>query len=338
MVRTLPVIVLLTLLGSGIFGARHFGNAPVDAGNTAPVEVTIPQGSGGKEIARLLHDAGLLRSTTGFLARLGLSGARGDLKAGTYAFARAESGRKILERLQNGDALPTDVSVTVPEGFTLEDIASRLESAGVVRAREFQAAARVEKFRGEFPFLASAPDGSLEGYLFPDTYRFFRGTSSDDVLRKFLERFDKQFQKIALETGGLDGPAHSASLHEVVTTASIVEREVPSLDDRRLVAGILWSRRAHGVALAADATVRYAIRTWDRPLTVDDLAVDSPYNTRRYAGLPPGPIGNPGAESLRAALDPRDSDFFYYLSTRDRKTIFSKTLEEHNRAIQEHLR
>lgn len=327
-------IALLVLLG-GFFVVRHFGNAPVNAKNTTPIEIAIPQGAGGKDIARLLGEAGVLRSPKGFLLHIVLAGARGDLKAGTYQFTKAESGKEILRRLRAGDTLPKDLSVTIPEGFTLEEIADRLGAAGIVDPRVFRDAARVERFRGEFAFLQNAPDGSLEGYLFPDTYRFFRGTSPEEVVRRFLARFDEQFRQAVNESGGL----HGHTVHEIVTMASIIEREVRTTEDRRLVAGILWSRREHGVALAADATVRYAIRTWDRPLTVHDLAVDSPYNTRRYAGLPPGPIGNPGTDSLRAALLPEESDYFYYLSSSDdRTTIFSKTLEEHNAAIQEHLR
>ncbi len=330
--RRLGGIVVILVVVGGV--AYRVSNAPVDPRNTVPVEVMIPQGAGARAITNVLHTAGVLRSSTGFLARVIFTGARGNLKAGTYRFSRAESAATILRRIREGDALPADIAVTIPEGFTLEEIAARLEKTGVVHADDFRAAARAERFRSAFAFLASAPDGPLEGYLFPDTYRFFPGTDASVVVRRMLEQFGGQFDRVREEAGGLRGH----SVHDVVTMASIVEREVRSSDDRRLVAGVLWSRTEHGVALQADATVRYAITTWDRPLTVKDLNVDSPYNTRKFASLPPGPIGSPGVDSLRATLTPQVSDFFYYLSARDGRTIFSKTLEEHNAAIRAHLR
>lgn len=331
--RDILSLGIIALLGV-ILGAGTLADAPVDPKDRAPVEVTIPEGASGKEIARILTEAGLLRSRVSFLARVVLSGSRGTLQAGRYRFTREERGREILARLKSGDALPGDRAVTIPEGFTLAEISERLARDGIVDAEAFRKAATVERFRGEFPFLMAVADGSLEGYLFPDTYRFFPGTTPDEVTRKFLRRFGEQFEKTSREVGGL----HGRSLPDVVTMASIVEREVRGLEDRRLVAGILWDRLTHGVALEADATVRYAIGNWERPLTVDDLNVNSPYNTRKYAGLPPGPIGSPGAEGLRAALDPKTSDYFYYLSAKDGTTIFSKTLPEHQEAIQKHLR
>lgn len=332
--RAIVLLTVIIVLGGLAIAAREFGNAPVDRRDTAAVTVGIPEGSSTRRIARTLAGAGVLRSEFGFLALVSLNG-RPALQAGTYTFTKAESGREILDRLRGGDANARDIAVTIPEGFTLQNIAARLEQNKVVTAQAFRDAATVQRFRREFAFLNNVPDGTLEGYLFPDTYRFLPGTRPDDVVRKFLRRFDEQFTAVVRDTTGLG----DRSIHEVVTMASIVEGEVRSYEDRRLVAGILWNRFLHNVGLGADATVRYAINVWDRPLTVQDIAVDSPYNTRRFAGLPPGPIGSPGRDSLRATLDPQDSDYFYYLSAKDdRATIFSKTLEEHNAAIQKHLR
>lgn len=330
----LSLVLLGTLVVAAVVGVRNVGNAPVDPRSTAPTELTIPERAGVQRIASLLQEAGLIRSRWGFLLRVLLSGAQSGLKAGTYQFAKSESGKVILQRLRAGDALSPDRAVTIPEGFTLREIAKRVGQSGVADAPAVLSTARVDRFRGEFAFLAAVPDGSLEGYLFPDTYRFFPGTSPEDVVRKLLKRFDEQFTAAIREVPGLQG----RTVHEVVTMASIIEREVRSREDRRIVSGILWSRLDHGVALEADATVHFAIDDWQRPLTAKDLQVDSPYNTRKVAGLPPGPIGNPGLDSIRAALNPQSSDYFYYLSDKDGKTIFSRTLEEHTAAIREHLR
>jgi UPF0755 protein len=242
-----------------------------------------------------------------------------------------------------GETLPTDVSVTFPEGFTLAQIAARLEAKGIVGAAAFTAAAQADRFRGEFDELQNTPRGaSLEGYLFPDTYRLKRGTLPEDLIRRMLHRFADQYtearSRAAGDKGGGPVPPAALSTHVVVTMASIIEREVTSAEDRRLVSGILWKRLGSWIGLDADATIRYVLGNWDRPLTVQDLRVDSPYNTRRHRGLPPGPIGSPGLDSLAAALAPTASDFFYYLSAPSGETIFSATLDEHNAAKAKYLR
>lgn len=312
-------------------------NAPVNARNSEPVTVEIQGGIGARAIAEKLRDAGVVRSPTGLVLEILLRRVRGDLKAGTYEFSQAESGREIINRLVRGDTEPTDISVTFPEGFTLEQIAARLDAHGLATKDAFIAAANVSRFRDEFSVLASVRGTlSLEGYVFPDTYRFHRGTSTEDVIRRLLRRFAEQWEVARAET---HAEKPTSSVHDVVTMASIVEREVTSPEDRRLVAGILWKRFDLGLGLDADATIRYVLNDWERPLTVDDLRVDSPYNTRRYRGLPPGPIGSPGLESLKAVLAPTPSDYLYYLSaSEDGRTIFSKTLEEHRQAKTQYLR
>lgn len=318
-------VVLLLAVG------RHFLNAPVNARATGVVSVEISEGSGARAVSRKLAAAGLVRSPTGFVVQAILSGARGRIQAGTYAFSPRESGFAILERLVRGDATPLDLALTFPEGFTLDQIAERLAARGIVGKDEFGTVARVGNFRKEFSFLESAPAGaSLEGYLFPDTYRFHRGSKPEEIIRRLLTRFGEQWKVAA------DVPLPN-TVHALVTMASIVEREVRSPEDRRLVAGILWKRHALGIGLEADATIRYVTGNWEQPLTVADLRIDSPYNTRRYRGLPPGPIGNPGLESLKATLNPEPSDYLYYLSAPDGRTIFSVTLDEHNRAKAQHL-
>lgn len=329
--RIIVIALVLVLLVSA---GRHLGNAPVNARATQSVFIEISPGLSARAVANKLADAGVLRSATGFVMMTTLRGARDKLQAGTYEVSPRDSGSTILRRLMSGDTTPTDLSVTFPEGFTLKQIAERLDAQGIVKKDAFLTAATAERFRAEFPFLAGAPQGaSLEGYLFPDTYRFYRDSDPRAVLQRILQRFGEQLDAAQKETGAIPGGGHpAASAHALVTMASIVEREVQSEDDMRVVAGILWDRLRVGMGLDADATVRYALDNWEEPLTVKDLAVDSPYNTRKYRGLPPGPIGNPGLQSLKAALKPESSKFVYYLSAPDGRTIFSVTLDEHNRA------
>lgn len=342
---------LLALFAAG----RHFANVPVDPKATETVSVEIPPGLSARAIAGRLKDAGVLRSPTGFVAQVLLRGARGQLKAGTYQVSPRESGDAILRRLVRGDTLPSDLAITFPEGFTLAQVAARVAARGRVSAEQFLAAAQVDRFQGEFAVLQSVPAGAtLEGYLFPDTYRVRPGESPDDLIRRMLRRFEEQWstarktcvERNRREATGISAPPSAycflpatSRVHALVSMASIIEREVRSTEDRRLVSGILWKRFEAGVGLDADATIRYALGNWEKPLTVDDLRVNSPYNTRRYRGLPPGPIGNPGLDSLVAALDPTSSEHLYYLSaSEDGRTIFSRTLEEHNAAKAQHLR
>lgn len=321
--------------------------APSDPGSTSRVTVEVPSGTGARGIAQRLADAGVLRSRLGFVLLVLARGARGELHAGTYEISPRESPARIIDRLINGDTLPADITVTFPEGFTLAQMAERLAAKGVVERSAFLEAATVEKFQQDFSFLRDAPeDAPLEGYLFPDTYRWFPGTSAPDVLRRMLTRFGEQWERanegVGSRESGVGTPRPDTqhptpNTHAIVTLASIVEREVRSPEDRRLVAGILWKRFVAGIGLDADATIRYALGNWDDPLTVEDLRVDSPYNTRRFRGLPPGPIGNPGMDSLRAAFAPTVSDNLYYLSAPDGTTIFSRTLDEHTAARRKYL-
>ncbi|MEK7149015.1 MAG: endolytic transglycosylase MltG, partial [Patescibacteria group bacterium] len=187
----------------------------------------------------------------------------------------------------------------------------------------------------------SSYDGNpLEGYLFPDTYRLYKDASADDVIRKMLGNFDRKLTKDMRNEIILQ----RKTIYEIVTIASLIEKEVKSPEDKVLVSGILWKRLQLKIALQVDASIIY-IKTNGRSqlnggekVLYEDLKIDSPYNTYKYRGLPPGPISNPGLESIEAAIYPKQSPYLFYISTPDGKTIYSKTLEEHNTAVAKYLR
>lgn len=232
--------------------------------------------------------------------------------------------REVAKRV-NVKEKEADITVLIPEGFTIEKIQSELEKAGIAGAVRFEEVARPERWREEFEFLAAVPSSTrtLEGFLFPDTYRFWRQDTAETIVRKFLENFEARTKGLRVT-------------YEIVTVASILEREV-SPEDMALAAGVLIKRLRSGVALQADATLVYAL---GRPINRSDPEIfDSLYNTYRYAGLPPTPISNPGLAAIKAAVNPQTSDYWYYLSRpSDGKTIFSRTLEEHNEARAKYLR
>lgn len=255
------------------------------------------------------------------------SGAATNIQAGTYQLSRGETITQVIKRLQTGDTIPDEFAITYPEGFTLRQMAERTQTQGIGTTEQFLAAASPALYQGRYSYLtALAPDRTLEGYLFPDTYRIQKDDTPPDIIRRLLENFDTKFNAHLKAGLGSSG----RSLDQVVIMASVIEREVLTDEDMALVAGVLWKRLDEGLGLDADATIRYALNKWDEPLTVQDLQIDSPYNTRRYRGLPPGPISNPGLRALQAAVYPQASDYYYYLSTPEGKTIFSRTNDEHN--------
>jgi UPF0755 protein len=247
---------------------------------------------------------------------------------------------EILIALQSSKV--EDIQVTVPEGLRLEEIAAVLEASGVVSADAFLAVATdADRFRDEFFLLGSLPEGAtLEGYLFPDTYRFAQQADADEVVRTMLQRFADQYATIER---GVRVPG--ATVHDLVTMASIVQREAALTSEMPQIAGVFWNRLKPenaptfgGGLLGADATVQYSLgystqesSWWRRQLTQSDLATDSPYNTRSNPGLPPGPIAAPGIDALTAAAQPDDASgytFFVADCAKDGSHNFATTIEE----------
>lgn len=205
-----------------------------------------------------------------------------------------------------------EVTLTFPEGFTSREIAARLTENGLP---------------GE-AFLSLVQTQRLEGWLFPDTYRFFLDSSAEDIVNRFLVNFDRQLIPDLKE----EITRQRKTLAEVLTMASLIEKEVRGLSDRATVSGILWKRLRLGIPLQVDASLAYITGKRDTSFSKAETRIESPYNTYLHAGLPPGPIANPGFESIQAALYPAESPYLYYLSAKDGTTIFSRTLEEHNLA------
>jgi UPF0755 protein len=275
-----------------------------------------------KHIARELKSQGVIRSSTAFLMVHYADGMK-NLKAGEYKFDQPASALEVRRRLVKGDVYAR--TVVVPEGFNIYDIAGVVEQAGLGTAGDFVTAARGDLFlvRDLDPNAKS-----LEGYLFPDTYEFTRIDSAHEMVAAMVHHFRQEAQKIGL----LGKP----NLHQVVTMASIVEKETADPNERPLVASVYYNRLAKNMTLGADPSVVYAALLAGRyrgTIYQSDLQYDSPYNTYKYAGLPPGPIANPGLASLQAAMHPTQSDFLYFVSDNNGHHRFSRSLEEHARNV-----
>jgi UPF0755 protein len=261
------------------------------------------------------------------------------LKAGEYKFDQAATARQVHDRLARGDIYVH--TVTIPEGYNLYDIANTVQQAGLGSAQDFinTAAADVVFIRDLDPKAAT-----LEGYLFPDTYGFTRTQSTHDMIATMVHRFRREAEQLGLvcaaspDPTAQTGAAVSAcpDLHAVVTMASIVEKETAAPEERPLVASVYYNRLRRGIAFAADPTVIYAALLAGRytgTIHQSDLQFDSPYNTYRKAGMPPGPIANPGRASLEAALHPANSEFLYFVSDANGHHRFARTLDEHSRNV-----
>ena len=277
--------------------------------------------------ARLQHE-GLLRSGFAFQVGIRRWGLAGKLKAGYYRLAPTMSAREIAEVIASGETATE--KVTFPEGFTVKQIAERLDETGLCAEKDFLAAA-VPANVSEIPLPTgnSLSAQSLEGYLFPATYVFEYGTEPPALVRAMTQTFRSRVTE-----GMADDLARSHHmLHEVVTVASMIEREARVEKDRPLIASVIYNRLQKGMRLQIDATVLYALGEHKERITRQDLQVDSPFNTYRRKGLPPHAICNPGAASIRAALRPAKTDYLFYVARPDGSHVFTKTYEEHLKAI-----
>ncbi len=311
--------------------------------------VVIVEGMGSRKIGALLKEEGVIRSQWMFVAYVSLLGKASQLKPGKYVFDRQFDYQTALPELTRilAHEAPREQTITIPEGWNTKDIAESFEESGLFTQEEFFAAVSPEAAqeladRFSSSFLSDIPKGQgLEGYLFPDTYRVFTHGTAESAVFKMLANFEKKL------TGELQAEIarQKKTIFYVVTMASLIEKEVVSDEDRALVSGILWRRHALGIPLQVDATLHY-IKNYELRIesgakngriSLNDTKIDSPYNTYLYKGLPKGPIANPGLSAIRAAIYPKKSLYLYYLSTPDGRTIFSRTLEEHNAAKKEHL-
>jgi UPF0755 protein len=289
--------------------------------------VEIPQGSGPAGIARRLVAAGVVRNTTTFRLAVWLTGKGRRLQAGEDRFDQPVSAREVVDKIARGEVYLRPI--TFPEGFTMRQMAHTYEQKGFGTADAFMTAAR------NVSLISSVDPAAedLEGYLFPDTYSLPRRATADQLVARMVASFDKALTPQLRQ----DAAARGLGVRELVTLASIVERETGNDAERPLVAAVYSNRLRIGMPLQCDPTVIYALERAGRyngNLTRENLMFDSPYNTYRYPGLPPGPIANPGRSSLQAAAHPADVPYLYFVSRNDGTHAFAATLEEHNRNVE----
>ncbi len=320
----------LVVAGLIVGAAVHHGLGllePVSASDNAPTQIfDIERGQGMGQVARALASKNLIRDPRAMILLARYRGDEGSLKVGEYEVSPSWSTTTILDRLISGRVVT--VEIVLPEGIRLVEIARHLGEAGLIAQEDFLAAA-------QSPALAESlgiPANNLEGYLYPETYRLPHKLSGDEIAKVFVRQFDRVWRELA--------PAfreQQLSRHDVVTLASIVEKETAAVEERPLIAAVFRNRLEQGMRLETDPTVIYGIPNFDGNIKKSHLQDRSnPYNTYRIRGLPPGPIASPGIDALRAVLQPAETEHLYFVSKNDGTHHFSTTYREHVNAVQKY--
>jgi len=327
----LAIIIVVGLLWA-VFAPRSFGESE-------EVVFRIEKGEGSREIALNLQEEGLVVWGPLFRLYVLISGQAGELQAGTYSLSKSMNIPQMVNKFASGEVIKE--TITIIEGWNLRDIGFYFENKGMFQAEEvwetagfpavdYAAAADLPKpvdFSQDYDFLDSKSDRvGLEGFLFPDTYEINRDAPVKQIIKKMLDNFDRKLTPELREEIARQGK----TIFDIVTMASLLEKEVQTKEDKEIVSGIFWKRIKLGKPLESCATIAYIKGVDQWRYSFDDTRIESPFNTYLNYGLPLGPIANPGMDSILAAIYPKTSEYLYYLSTPEGEIIFSKTLEEHN--------
>ena len=333
--RWILSIILLFLIAIGALAAwAYYGMQPVASSDQA-VQIEIQSGTGSATIADKLQQEGLIKSSLLFKGYLKVKSQGSRFQAGVYQFEPGVTYQEIIAKLNAGEVVEKEmVRFTIPEGFTVAQIGVKLAQEGIVDQRKFKELVKTGKgFTGNL--VQHIPNSSnlmytLEGYLFPETYEMKKGSTDQEIIERMLAETQKRLDTIS----DLDAKLkqQNLTLNEMMTLASLIEREVVVDAERSKVAGVIYNRLAKDMKLEIDATVQYLLEKPKERLYNSDLRrTDSPYNTYLYAGLPPGPIAAPSMKSIEAALAPESSDYLFYVTKKDGsgEHLFAKTYKEH---------
>ncbi len=340
--KKLLLLIFIVLLFAVSFYGIYFSK--INKGLSAigeNVSFEIKPGEGVKKISLKLEESKLISSALFFELYIWETKSETRLQAGHYELNPKMSISEIVQKIIDGEVLSQEKNIKLLEGWGIKDMEDYLAKNSITNKNDFSAkvSESVDNWLFGFKmpdFLETAPKtASLEGYLFPDTYRIFNYASADDIVFKMLENFDKKLnQDLRAEI-----KKQNKSIHDIIIMASIIEKEVRSPRDMAIVAGILYNRMKIGMRLEVDSSVNFASGKNDPGVSLEDLQIDSPYNTYKYNGLPPGPICSPGIEAIKAAIYPQESPYLFYLNRQDTgETIFSKNFEEHVRNKNKYLK
>lgn len=325
------IIIFLIIIFFFLFFVFQKFFLPTNPESLETVNFSIEKGEGIKEISKRLRGENIIKSDLLFILYNIYNGTGSKIQAGEYYLSPSMSFNEIIAILIKGDVVKE--KITIIEGWNLDEIAFYLEEKGISSYEDFFK--EINNFENEFNFLKDKPiELNIEGYLFPDTYEILPSFSLKEIITRMLNNFDR---KLTLQMRE-DIISQNKTIFEIITMASLIEKEVRTTEDKKIVSGLLWKRINVNMPLQVDATIVYLTGKRSTKVSLEELKINSPYNTYMYRGLPLGPICNPGIESIKAAIYPKESDYWFYLSTPKGETIFSRNLEEHNVAKQKYLR
>ena len=319
--------------------------SPSDVKDSSKLEVTIPMGSTSSDIAQILEDKGLTSSSKIFSLYMKFKGSH-NFQAGTYEFSKQMGANELLATLEEGGKPiyeDVDTTLTVVEGMQLEEIAKLVEENTPISAEDFIKAADnqnlIDQLTVSFPSLLKPLTEienlkhPLEGYLYPATYDYISGSTAEDLITQMVTKANLEFQSLLEDLNNT-----AFSYHQILTLASIVEREAVTDEDRALVAGVFYNRLNAGMPLQSDITVSYALGEHKELVTYQDLEVESPYNTYKASALPPGPINNPSLSAIKACIYPSSNNYYYFVADlKTGKIYYSQSQEEHDALVKEYV-
>ncbi len=325
MTKRTPLLVFLLMISLGLYQAYFFLGTPPSSEKTYKI-IDIDQGATFREVTELLHNKVLITSPVSFRLLGKITQNETKIKPGEYRLHRAMRPMEVLSILVEGAVLAH--RVVIPEGMASKEIALVLENAELVDAEAFVQVVHDKAFVQEMGFEGD----SLEGYLFPDTYDLNKKTSPEKIVERMVKKFEKVYEDVFSRQAASLGMTRG----EVITLASIIEKETANPSERTVISAVFHNRLRRKMRLQSDPTVIFSLAKFNGNITRKDLFNKSPYNTYRVAGLPPGPISNPGKAAIYAALNPADSEYLFFVSKNNGSHYFSKTLREHNRAVQKY--
>lgn len=318
--------LLLIIIIAAVFMYYNNSLKPVaDSSQSETIKITIPNGVNSSQIGAILEENNLVRSKTVFRIYSKLNNLDSKYKAGIYVINNSLDVKAISEILLQGKGFSEVIRFTIPEGYEIRMIIDKLVELSLGSREKYEELLKEADFDYSFIDGITRTEGKLEGYLFPDTYEVYKNSSEKEILDKMLKRFDEvftdEYKKRAQEL--------HMSIDEVITLASIIEREAKIDEDRKIISSAFHNRLKNNMFLQSCATIQYILKERKEVLLYKDLEIESPYNTYKNPGLPPGPIASPGLKSIEAALYPADTEYLYFFAKDDGSHVFSKTFKEH---------
>lgn len=324
------ILIILFVAGAIFFVNSLFVPASQES---KLVYFKIESGQGAEQIADNLKKEKLIRNKLVFKIYVWLTGEGSHLLAGEHKLSTDMNVMEVLKNLTDSGNVNKEKKITIIEGWRAKEIGEYLEKQRLVKKEEFLSAIKAAEWRDKYDFLTDVKVDNLEGFLFPDTYRVFNDAKVEEIVKKMLDNFGRKLTNEMRD----EIKKQNKDIFEVITLASIIEREAKDDEDKRLVADIFLKRLDLGIGLQSDATVNFITGKKDLRPSATDTQIDSPYNTYKYRGLPPGPIANPGLVAIKAVIYPKKNDYYFFLMDKEGKTHYAKTYSEHQENIRKYL-